>query len=33
MSYEGVGGKFETRVIAVERELEELESRLETSEF
>ena len=31
MSYEGAGEKLETRVIAVEKELEELESRLETS--
>ena len=27
--YEGAGGKMEKRVVAVERELEELENRLE----
>ena len=29
--YEGAGGKMEKRVVAVERELEELENRLETT--
>ena len=29
--YEGAGGKMEKRVVVVERELEELENRLETT--
>ena len=31
LMYEGAGGKMEKRVVVVERELEELENRLETT--